>query len=322
MVGMGLIRPEWRLSPRDAASPAWADAPEKEWEARCMEVYAAMIDCMDQGVGRILAALKETGRYENTLIFFLADNGGSAEGMGRRGQATARPLQPVQPMSPGELQGRMVPQFSRDGYPVRQGRGVLPGPDDTYIAYGRSWANVSNTPFREYKHWVHEGGIASPLIVHWPAGLAADRRSRFEPQPAHLIDLMATCVDLAGADYPREVAGRAIPPLEGVSLRPAFSGRSLDRREPLFWEHEGNRAIRSGRWKLVARGPLGAWELYDLEVDRSELRDLASEQPQRVQDLAQQWEAWARRTHTLPWPWDAPNGKQAPAPRRKRGAGP
>ena len=156
----------------------------------------------------------------------------------------------------------------------------MPGPADTYIGYGRGWANVSNTPFREYKHWVHEGGISTPLIAHWPAGIAG--RGELRHEPGHLIDVMATCVDLAGATYPTEREGESIHPLEGVSLRPAFAGEPLDRKAPIFFEHEGNRAVRDGRWKLVAKGPAGAWELYDMVADRTELNDLAAEQPERV----------------------------------------
>ena len=166
------------------------------------------------------------------------------------------------------------PTRTRDGYNVRTGPGAMPGPHDTYIAYGQGWANVSNTPFREYKHWVHEGGISTPLVVHWPAGIK--RRGELVKQPGHLIDIMATCVDVAGAAYPKELNGQAIQPLEGKSLVPAFDGKPIE-REAIYWEHEGNRAIRVGNWKLVAKGPAGAWELYDIDRDRTELHDLASQ---------------------------------------------
>jgi arylsulfatase len=175
----------------------------------------------------------------------------------------------------------------------------MPGGPDTYIAYGLSWANASNTPFRLYKHWVHEGGISTPLIAHWPAGIPAARRGAIEHQPGHLVDVMATCVDVAGAPYPTQA-----PPPEGASLRAAFEGRPLGRTSPLFWEHEGNRAVRDGRWKLVAKGPQGPWELYDIELDRCERRDLAAAQPERVRAMAAQWEAWAKRCDVLPWPWN------------------
>ncbi len=195
----------------------------------------------------------------------------------------------------------MVPPQTRDGWPVLMGPGVLPGPADTFIAYGRGWANVSNTPFREYKHWVHEGGIATPLIAHWPAGIRA--RGELRQQPGHLIDIMATCVDVAGAKYPTAYQGQPLTPLEGKSLVPAFANRPLE-REALYWEHEGNRAVRAGNWKLVAKSPGGKWELYDLAADRTELHDLAAQEPKRVQELAALWEAYAKRAKVLPWIWE------------------
>jgi len=288
MLKMGLIKPEWGLSPRDARVPEWEKEANKAWNARCMEVYAAQVDCLDQGVGRILKALRASGQWDNTLIFFLADNGGCAEAIGRRGKP--RPLaknpQQLRPMKPDELQTRIIPVQTRDGRPVRQGVGVMPGPEDTYISYGRPWANVSNTPFREYKHWVHEGGISSPLIIHWPKAIPPSRRNAFVQDPAHLIDIMATCVDVAGATYPARYRGRDILPMEGVSL---------------FWEHEGNRAVREGKWKLVAKNRR-PWELYDMERDRSELHDLAAQHPELVRRLAAEWEAWAKRCGVQPWP--------------------
>ncbi len=188
------------------------------------------------------------------------------------------------------------------------GQGVMPGPADTYISYGENWANVSNTPFRYYKHYVHEGGISTPLVVHWPEGIA--RRGELERQPGHLVDLMATCVDVSGARYPTEHNGRKITPMEGKSLLPAFAGKPVGRVAPIFWEHEGNRALRLGKWKLVARNPGGNWELYDMEKDRTEMLDLAAMEPGRVREMAAQWEAFAQRTHVLPWPWKPPYGEK------------
>jgi arylsulfatase len=308
---LGLIDPQWQVSPQQGG--AWNEVPDREFERRCMEVYAAMVDCLDQGIGRLVAELKRTGQFDNTLILFLQDNGGCAEGMGRgtnnpapRHRADAPSLPPL---AADYLQPDMIPKQTRDGYPMRQGYGVLPGEADTYHGYGQAWANVSNTPFREYKHWVHAGGISTPLIAHWPAGIPAARRNSLEPQPGHLIDLMATCVDLAGAEYPRQVQGRAITPREGVSLRPAFDGRPLGRPGPIFFEHEGNRAVRDGRWKLVAKGPRGPWELYDMTADRTEMNDLAVAQPERVKQLAAAWEAWAKRARAIPWIWGPPHGE-------------
>ncbi|MHC4568526.1 MAG: arylsulfatase, partial [Planctomycetota bacterium] len=277
MIKMGLVRKDWEITPRDEGVPSWADAKDKEWFARRMEVYAAMVDNLDQGVGRIIAELKKTGDFENTLIFFLADNGGCAEEYGSRGAVKPDPAKPVvlKPMGEDELQTRMQPSHTRDGRPVRTGYGVMPGPADTYIAYGKAWANASNTPFRRYKHWVHEGGISTPLIAHWPARIRS--RGKLRHQPGHLIDIMATCVDVSLAEYPSEYKGNSITPMEGRSLVPAFDSKPIE-REAIYWEHEGNRAVRQGKWKLVSRHP-GEWELYDLEADRTELNDLAQKHP-------------------------------------------
>ena len=223
--------------------------------------------------------------------------------MGRNGEFKPRASSPtLPPLAKGYLQPDMIPKQTRDGYPVRQGAGVMPGGADTYVGYGREWANVSNTPFREYKHWQHEGGISSPLIAHWPAGI--DRAGQLDASPSHLIDIMATCVDLTGANYPADFAGQSIQPLEGLSLAPSFAGKKLSRSQPLFWEHEGNRAIRDGDWKLVSKHP-GDWELYNIAVDRTEMHNLAAEQPERVTELSRRWDEWAERVGVLPWPLKA-----------------
>ena len=299
MIDMGIVEASWGMTERDSRVPAWEEEESKEWQVRRMEVYAAMIDRVDQGLARVVDALEEHGRLENTLFLVLADNGGCAEEYGSTGAERPDPSQPVElrPMGPEEHQQRMQPAVTRDGRPVRTGKGVMPGPDDTYIAYGKGWANASNTPFRLYKHWVHEGGIASPLVVHWPAGI--DRRGELEHQPAQLVDVMATFLDVAGVEYPEEYAGHAIQPLEGVSLAPAFAGETIE-REALYWEHEGNRAIRVGNWKLVARGKDGPWELYDLKYDRTERLNLATDRPELAEDLATRWTAWAERSKVLP----------------------
>jgi arylsulfatase len=158
---------------------------------------------------------------------------------------------------------------------------------------------VSDTPFREYKHWEHEGGISTPLIVHWPKGIASSRRGKLESQPGHLIDIMATCVDVAGARYPAVAHNDSIPPMEGTSLAPAFRGKSLERKSPIFWEHEGNRAVRDGDWKLVAKENK-PWELYNLKLDRTEQHDVASAEPGKAEKLANEWNVWAARANVLP----------------------
>jgi arylsulfatase len=198
----------------------------------------------------------------------------------------------------------------KKGY--RTGPGVMPGPADTYIAYGHDWANVSNTPFREYKHWVHEGGISTPLIVHWPAGIPAALDGGFVRTPAHIIDIAATCVDLAGAQYPARRGATALTPLAGISLRPVLTGAPLQRPTPLFWEHEANRAVRDGNWKLVSKGSMirgeGPWELYDMDADRSELRNLAAQNKDVVARLSAEWQKWAVASKVVPWPWGGSEG--------------
>jgi arylsulfatase A-like enzyme len=300
MIEMGIVDKKWKLTPRDVEVPPWEQAEDKQWFARRMEVYAAMVDCLDQNIGRIIEQLRRSGKFENTLIFFLADNGGCAEEYGSRGPIKPDPSKPVvlKPMDKNELQPDMQPKVTRDGRPVRTGRGVMPGAADTYIAYGKPWANASNTPFRLYKHWVHEGGISTPLIVYWPAHIKA--HNEFRRQPGHLIDIMATCVDVAGAEYPAEYKGHKIIPMEGKSLMPAFDNKPIQ-REAIYWEHEGNRAVRQGKWKLVSRHP-GGWELYDMEADRTELTNVADKHPQKVGQLKALYESWAARCDVQSWP--------------------
>jgi arylsulfatase len=267
-IAMGLIDAAWPLSPREADSPAWVSLPDeaKERFDHLMAVYAAMVEAIDSSVGVLVKGLEARSALENTLILFLSDNGANAES-GPDGRFNGSP----------------------------------PGGPNSNLYLGMNWAALGSTPFRRFKHFTHEGGIASPLIVHWPRGIPANRRNAVERQGAHLIDVMPTLVELAGAHYPREFRGQTIEPMEGVSLRPAFLGRSLRRPEPLFWEHEGNRAVRSGRWKLVSTYP-GDWELYDMVADRVERNDLAARRPDLVKRLAGQWNAWARRAHVDPWP--------------------
>jgi arylsulfatase len=265
---MGIVDARWPLSRRPDESPAWEtlDPDRQKRFDQIMSVYAAMIDCLDHSMGRLVAGLKERGLLEDTLILFLSDNGGNAEGG-----------------PPG----------------VTRGTGPIGGPQ-SYVLLGMNWATLANTPFRRYKHFTHEGGISTPLIAHWPRGIPSERRGGLEKQPGHVIDLMATAVDLAAAKYPAEYQGNAILPMEGVSLLPAFEGKPLDRKRPIFWEHEGNKAVRDGKWKLVQkwRGP---WELYDMEADRTELHDVAARNPEVAARLQAAWEAWQRRTFTDPW---------------------
>lgn len=287
LVQSGLLDEAWRLTERDPTQPAWTQAQHKEWLLRCMEVYAAQIDRMDQGIGRILRTLEETGQLENTLVIFLSDNGACAEDIPDN-------------LTVEELVDKLMiaKEHTRTGEPVQFGNdpSVMPGPENTYQSYGRAWANLSNSPFRLYKHWIHEGGISTPLIMHWPAGKG--QRNAIRHTPGYLPDIMATVLDVTGTPYPKEWQGKEIEPLEGHSLLPALS-REIAERPPMFWEHEGNAAVRIGKWKLVRKYP-DPWELYDMELDRTELHDVAAQHPERVQDMLAQYEAWANRCGVIP----------------------
>jgi arylsulfatase A-like enzyme len=310
---LGLIDPAWNLSPTKGD---WDQVRDKAWEIRCMEVYAAMIESMDRGIGELVEELKKSGQLENTLILFLQDNGGCAETTGRQPDVE-RGSQPSLPViADDQILLPVHPKQTRDGWPVLTGRKVMPGPRDTFIAYGEAWANVSNTPFREYKHWVHEGGISTPLIAHWPRRITG--RGELRHQPGHLIDIMATCVDISGARYPQEHEGQKITPLEGRSLVPAFGNGTIE-RDAIYWEHEGNRAVRVGNWKLVAKGPAGKWELYDLKSDRTELHDVAAEHPDRVHDMVTKWASWASRAQVVPWIWKPQYGQPERAEKSDNG---
>ena len=293
MVALGILKREWALSPRDPAVPAWAEAEDKRWQARRMQAYAAMVERMDHGVGELIAALARAGVLQDTLVFFLSDNGGCAEEL-TRGEWWLRRLLRLG-----------LPKQTRDGRPVHYGNDpkVMPGPEDTYQSYGRGWANASDTPFRLYKTYTHEGGIATPLIVLWPKGLRVERGGLIHV-PGHVADLVPTILEVAGAEYPREYGGRAIAPLDGESLLPLLEGATRE-RGTLFWEHEGNRAVRDGRWKLVSRWR-GPWELYDLDSDRTELHDLAAQEPARVAALSARYVAWAEQSDVGAWPWVIP----------------
>jgi arylsulfatase A-like enzyme len=293
---LGLIDPRWALPPRSpfetrddfyrtGDNPAWDSLPADRRAdlARRMAIYAAMIDRMDRNVGRVVDDLRTHGQLDNTLILFLSDNGACAE------------------WDPFGFDGTSGPKnVLHTGAEIDK----MGGPG-TYHSYGSGWANACNTPFRWYKHYGHEGGISTPLIAHWPKGFTA--RGEFRKQVGHVIDLMATCVEVSGATYPANVGDRTITPMEGKSLVLAFADKPVE-REFLAWEHERNRAIRVGNWKLVAvHGK--PWELYDLDADRTELTDLAAKEPEKVKDLAAKWDAWAKRTNVLPYP-TVPKGKK------------
>jgi arylsulfatase A-like enzyme len=228
----------------------------------------------------------------HVLILFLSDNGACAEW-----EPFGFDLKPPANVTAGTGINMGTPNMPNL---LHQGAALSAlGGADTLFSYGSAWANLSNTPWRLYKHYSHEGGISSPLIVHWPAQIKA--RGQWRNQPGHIIDVMATLVDVAGATYPKERAGVATLPMEGVSLRPAFSNKPLARNAPLFFEHDGSRAVREGDWKLVStRG--GEWELYNIAADRVELNNLAAKHPDKVNAMAARWDEWANRTNVLPRP--------------------
>lgn len=287
MIEKGIIDPSWKLTDRDPTQPPWDDAENKEWFARCMEVYAAQIDSMDQGIGRIIDALDETGELDNTVIIFLSDNGACAEDI-------------PEGVEVDELVNNLMiaKSHTRDGEEIQFGNNpsLMPGPENTYQSYGTAWANLSNTPFRLYKHWVHEGGISTPFIVHWPEGIK--QKGELRHTPSQLTDVMATIVDITGAEYPETYNGKQILPLEGKSLQDSFE-QDEDDHTPLFFEHEGNAAVRVGKWKLVRKYPHD-WELFDMEEDRTEMNDLKEQDPDRVQEMKTMYEEWATRCRVVP----------------------
>ncbi len=283
--GSGLLDPKWPISRRDEKAPPWEDVADKDIEDARMAVYAAQLDRMDAGVGRILDELDELGIADDTMVMFLSDNGGCHEF-----------LDPASRWMDRLNTGRP------DGQPMRMGNipGLPPGPADTYQSYTVPWANASNTPFRLFKHWVHEGGIATPLIVRFPG---VGQPGGISHAVSHVIDVLPTCLDAAGVEYPEQYAGRAVTPVEGRSMMPFIRGEEDRGGRILFWEHEGNLAVRDGRWKLVAKWDrvTGPWELYDMVADRTELNDLAAAKGDKVKQLAALHAEWADSIAAVPW---------------------
>lgn len=257
-VKAGVIKDNWDISPRDSEVPAWdsLDEKTKKDEDLKMVVYAAMIDCMDRNIGRLLASLEKLGQKENTLVIFLSDNGGCP-------------------------------------YDYNRNLNIAPGPKESYRTYDTPWANVSNTPFRLYKRYSHEGGISTPFIASWPAVIK--NAGTITEQTGHIIDIMATCIDVAGAKYPTEYGGHEVSPLVGKSLLPIFEGKKREgHTEGIYWNYRNHRAVRMGKWKLVARGEQEAWELFDMEADRTEMHNLAEEMPEKVKQMEEKYNAWVK----------------------------
>ncbi|MBT3996209.1 MAG: arylsulfatase [Chloroflexi bacterium] len=286
--GLGVVDDKWEISPRDSDSPDWDDVQNKEYEDIRMATYCAMIEQVDRTVGRIVDSVKKAGEFENTVIMFLSDNGGCAE--------------LFQEDSDWPDPSQWASSTTLDGEPVRVGDipELRPGPDTTFQAVELPWANVSDAPFRLFKRWVHEGGISTPFIVHWPDGI---EKSNILNNPMHIIDISATCYDIAGAQYPKEHHDTEITPLEGESFLPALKGRELKREQPITIEHEGNRGIRVGDWKLVAEWDK-SWELYNISDDRTEQNDLIDGEKDRAKALEKAYFEWAERAEVLPWPVD------------------
>jgi len=292
--GLGIIPLTTELSDRDGMGIPWEEEPNKAWQESRMEAYSGMIEHVEQGIGRILSALIKNEQLDNTLIFFLSDNGGSAEGhLNNTVERWGTPWR-----------SKLIPEKTKDGENVTSGDfvGLELGPENTFGSYGPQWSNLSNAPFRMHKNWVHEGGISTPFIVHWPNGIID--RGKLRHQSGHIMDIMATCLEVSGGTYPTEYNGHAIKPLQGVSLVPSFEDNPLNRNEPLFWEHEGNRAVIKGKWKLVSAYPgswsnmmefknIGNWELYNLDTDRTETNNLSKFYPELVEELTNAWQNWA-----------------------------
>ncbi|MCD6287770.1 MAG: arylsulfatase [Candidatus Hydrogenedentes bacterium] len=260
---MNLIPPKWKLSPRPDFVPAWNSLTDEDrkWESTRMSVFAAMVDLVDQNMGRLIDYLKQKNLIDNTLIMFLSDNGACP--------------------------------FERT-----KGRYLKPWDSNSYWTYDASWATAGNTPFRLYKQNQHEGGISSPLIVHWPKGLKTAPGS-ITDQPAHIIDIMATCIDLAGATYPKQIGDRKIDPLKGESLLPIIQGKTRKPHDTLYFHFGTDRALRQGPWKLVS-AKLGKWELYNMDKDRTELNDLAEQLPDRTAAMSAEWFRIAKDVDRLP----------------------
>ncbi|MFA6086556.1 arylsulfatase [Mucilaginibacter sp.] len=286
MVKLGLIDPlKTKLSERWNDNLKWADNPDKEWDAKAMAVHAAMIDCMDQGIGRIINALKKNGQLENTLIVFLSDNGASAENAAAYGAGFDRPSE------------------TRDGRTISYSlkKDNEPGVETVYSSIGQRWANVSNTPFQYWKEQSYEGGIHTPMIAFWPKGITA-KKGGFSQQVGHVMDFMNTFIELAGAKYPREYKGNKIPASGGISLVSSFKGNQTPGHNELFNEHFGARYARSGNWKLVSMNNDTTWHLFNLAADKSETLDLKAKYPGKVKQLDSLWHNWANTHQVFPKP--------------------
>jgi len=281
MNAQDLFQTTWEISPRDEDVHRWSQEENQDWEASKMATYAAMVDRMDQSIGTLIAALRRLGQFENSLILFLSDNGGCAEFVAEEGWA------------------QFYPDKTHDGKEITMGNvtDLRPGDAQTFQSYDKPWANVSNAPFRLFKHFVHEGGISTPLVAHWPIGF--DGRSTAHAS-CHVVDILPTILEATGSAYQSEVGGHEIQPLQGESFLALLQGKGWEREQPIFWEHEGNSAVRLGQFKLV-RLHNQPWELYDMEADRTELTNLAGRHVGLETDIVAQYQAWAEQIGVMDW---------------------
>ena len=280
----GLVPATWKLAPQPATVHDWQTDTHQHWQAERMAVYAAQVSAIDRGLGQLLTALKAAGREDNTLILFLSDNGAAPDG----GLAPSNSGFGFRPNGANA-------NWRKDGVPIRPGSGPAnrPGPHDTFAAYGLAWATASNTPLRGTKLEAYEGGIRTPLVARWPAVIR--ERGGITAQPGHVIDFMATCLDVAGASYPTQYGGRHPLPLEGKSLVPIFQGHQRHGHQELCWSVPRHLAIRMGKWKAVRPRKGGSWQLFDLDADGTETTDLSDREPAQLKVLTGRFEAWSKR---------------------------
>ncbi|MRG45221.1 sulfatase-like hydrolase/transferase [Chitinophaga sp. SYP-B3965] len=282
MIKLGLIDPKkTKLPPSIKEEVSWQNNPTKEWDAKAMAVHAAMVDRMDQGIGRIITALKKNGQLENTLILFLSDNGASAENCAAYGPGFDRP------------------DKTRDGRPIiyPTQKQVMPGPQTSFASIGRRWANVANTPYQFWKEESYEGGVHTPMIAFWPKGITVSKGG-FSAHVGHVMDFMNTFIELSGAKYPAVKNGKALPPSTGISMVPSFHNKTSSGHTVLFNEHFGARYARQDNWKLVATRRDSAAHLFNLAEDRTETNDLSARYPEKVRELDSLWLQWAK-THQV-----------------------
>jgi len=255
---LGILDSDFRLTPREEGVPSWEAATDQaDWEKR-MTVHAAMVDRMDQGIGKLVRELKANGMYENTLIVFISDNGASPESIAGR---------------------NMHDPDSEIGYP------------GSYVAFKKPWAIASNTPFRRYKRWLEEGGMATPMIAHWPNGIT---QKGITKETGHVVDIMATCLEIGNTSYPERYQGNQIKPLRGKSLVPIFKGEGMEKNRKMYWEHFGHQAMRKGNWKIISKAPEFDWELYDLAEDPTELNEIGEQNPEMLEEMVRDYANWAK----------------------------